>query len=189
VVSGTHSGVWAPGGHIVERAWDCRKGGWGCIILSRACRRNSQTPSEVGNHHGCAGATRLIRTYAGHTQQSYKNSRFLESENFPFDILTSRNGAPRQPCGAGVMSLPRLWPLAEHARHGCYRPFRPLCLRRLGLYGNSTCAVARRIGTPSGQPEASSPSVARITSPPVATEASQAASSSPAAPRRCPCTA
>jgi hypothetical protein len=145
--------------------------------------------AEVGNHHGCAGATRLIRTYAGHTQQSYKNSRFLESENFPFDILTSRSGAPRQPCGAGVMSLPRLWPLAEHARHGCYRPFRPLCLRRLGLYGNSACAVARRIGTPSGQPEASSPSVARITSPPVATEAAQDASSSPAAPRRCPCTA
>src|SRR5215467_5614879 len=38
--------------------------------------------AEVGNHHGCAGATRLIRTYDGHTQQSYKNSRFQESENF-----------------------------------------------------------------------------------------------------------
>src|SRR4029450_11657543 len=48
--------------------------------------------AEGGNHHGCAWATRLIRTYDEHTRQSYKNSRFLESENSPFDILTSRRG-------------------------------------------------------------------------------------------------
>src|SRR5215510_15311522 len=68
--------------------------------------------AEVGNHHGCAGATRLIRTYDEHTQQSYNNSRFQESENFPFDILTSRRGRPQRPYGAGVMPLPRLWPPA-----------------------------------------------------------------------------
>src|SRR5262249_56253883 len=82
--------------------------------------------AEVGNHHGCARATRLIRTYDGPTQQSYKNSRFQESENFPFDVLTGRRGARGRPCGTGVMSLPRLWPPAELARHAFYCPFRPL---------------------------------------------------------------
>src|SRR2546427_11390769 len=62
--------------------------------------------AEVGHHHGCAGATRLIRTYDEHTQQSYKNSRFLESENFPFDISTSRRGRPQAAmwCGCDVPS-------------------------------------------------------------------------------------
>lgn len=62
--------------------------------------------AEVGNHHRCAGATRLIRTYDEHTQQFYKNSRFLESENFPFDILTSRRRRPQAAmwCGRSVPS-------------------------------------------------------------------------------------
>ena len=48
----------------------------------------------------------MIRTYNEHTQQSYKNSRFLESKNFPFDILTSRRGCPQAVmwCGRYVPS-------------------------------------------------------------------------------------
>src|SRR4029450_8527454 len=98
---------------------------------------------------------------------------FLKARIFLSTYRRVEGAARRQPCGAGGMSLPRLWPPAVHPRHGGYRPFRLFCLRRLGLYGNSACAVARRTGTPGGLPETSSPLATRITSSPAATEASQ----------------
>jgi hypothetical protein len=95
VVSGTHWGVWAPSGHRVGRVWDRSKEIlWG-IVLSRACRRNSQTPSEAFAAEGGGNLETLRETFLrkGFTSRQERLLRSLKDAGLTAaDICTLRIG-------------------------------------------------------------------------------------------------